>query len=234
MCKPTTIRLSCVPLAGLLLLALVPAAQGQLRHGQQNMMHRVQQAAPVVRQPPVLPHPEGEQPARMGRRDVPAPAGQQRRIPDNGHLGQWMNQHKGMTPAQQQQALQREPGFRELPPQTQQRYIERLAQLNAMPAGERQKMLVRNEWMEHLNPDQRAQVRGATEELGSLPPEQRKAVARSFRQLRELPPGERNAAMNSQRFGGSMNPAQMDALRNLMRVEPMMPPPEGRLALGRP
>lgn len=227
MCKPNPTRLLLRPVAiALLAGAFLPVAQAQLRHRQQGIMQREQQAAPVVRQPPAAPQPMGGQPAPVVRRDVPPMAGQARRIPDSGHLGQWMNQHSNLTPAEQQQALQREPGFRELPAQTQQRYIERLAQLNAMPAGERQKMLARNEWMEHLNPDQRAQVRGATEELGALPPDQRGVVARSFRQLRELPPEQRGAAMNSERYRGQMNPAQLDALRNLIRVAPLMPPPE--------
>jgi hypothetical protein len=210
---------------GLVCAVQTTALQGQVRREQAHVLKRVQQAAaPVVRQPP-------PQPPRAGIVARPAPV--EHRMPDTGHLGQWMNQHSGLTPAQQQQALQREPGFRELPPQTQQRYMDRLAELNAMPAGERQKMLARNEWMEHLNPDQRAQVRGATEELGALPPDQRGMVARSFRQLRELPPEQRMAAMNSERYR-QLNPAQRDALGSLLRVAPLMPPPEAKVAPQRP
>src|SRR5580698_9765049 len=34
------------------------------------------------------------------------------------HLPVWMNQHKNLTPEEQQKALEKEPGFRDLPPQT--------------------------------------------------------------------------------------------------------------------
>jgi hypothetical protein len=220
-------------LPGLIVPLLLVSANGQVRHGQPMTLRHVQATAPVVRQPPPAANVPAR-PAPVERRDVPSPMPNAKRMPDTGHLGQWMSQHSGLTPAQQQQALMREPGFRELPQQTQQRYMERLAQLNAMPPAERQRMLAHNEWMEHLTADQRAQVRGATEELGALPPNQRGAVARSFRELRDLPPNERVAAMNSERYRGQMNPAQMDALRSLMRVEPMMPPPDARPLARRP
>ena len=65
------------------------------------------------------------------------PAGQQHLVGPNGrrggeHLPEWMAQHQGMTLEQQQRALDREPGFRELPLQTQIQMHQRLAQLNAM------------------------------------------------------------------------------------------------------
>ena len=40
-----------------------------------------------------------------------------------------MSQHRNLSPQQQQQALDREPGFRDLPQETQQRMHNRLAQL---------------------------------------------------------------------------------------------------------
>jgi hypothetical protein len=142
-----------------------------------------------------------------------------------GHLGEWMTQHGGLTPAQQQQALEREPGFRQLPTEQQQHMRERLTQLNAMSPEQRQRMIARNEAMERLSPDQRTQVRGAMSQLGSLPPDQRQLVARSFREIRQLPPQERYAAMNSARYS-YLNPVQRATLNNLIRVEPMLPPPE--------
>jgi hypothetical protein len=146
------------------------------------------------------------------------------RVPHGEHLAEWMNQHNNLTPAQQQQALDREPGFRELPPQTQQREHERLAQLNAMNPQQRQRILNRNEYMERLSPDQRGQVRGAMQQLGSLPPEDRRIVARNFRELRGLPQEQRYPAMNRM----PLTEPQRSTLNNLMRVEPMLPPPEPR------
>jgi hypothetical protein len=172
---------------------------------------------------------------QQGRPHAPAPLPpMQRRGPNGGpganrvprgeHLAEWMNQHGNLTPAQQQQALDREPGFRELPPQTQQREHERLAQLNAMNPQQRQRILNRNEYMERLSPDQRGQVRGAMQQLGSLPPEDRRVVARNFRELRDLPPEQRYGAMSRM----PLTEPQRSTLNNLMRVEPMLPPPEPR------
>ena len=141
------------------------------------------------------------------------------------HLSDWMNQHNNLTPQQQREALEREPGFHELPSQQQQRMRERLSQLDAMQPEQRQRMLAHTEMMERLSPDQRTQVRGAMAQLGSLPPDQRQMVARSFRELRALPPGQRMAVMNSGQYRW-MTPTQRSTLNNLMRVEPMIPPSE--------
>ena len=181
-------------------------------------------AAPVVRQ---APSPRGatyQQAPAVGRGAVVGPNSTGSRDP-KGHLGEWMAQHGNLAPAQQQRALESEPGFRQLPAEQQQHMRERLSQLNAMSPVERQRMIARNEAMERLSPDQRSQVRGAMSQLGSLPMDQRQMVARSFRELRQLPPDQRFAVMNSARYG-YLNPMQRAALNNLIRVEPMLPPPE--------
>jgi hypothetical protein len=170
---------------------------------------RQQAGAPIERRAPVAGPMAGPNPAANPK----------------GHLGEWMNQHGNLAPGQQQQALEREPGFRQLPPDQQQRMRERLTQLNAMSPQQRQRTLERTEMMERLSPDQRVQVRGAMQQLGSLPPDQRQSVARSFRELRELPPEQRAAAMNSDRYR-NLNETQRATLNNLIRVEPMLPPPE--------
>jgi hypothetical protein len=138
------------------------------------------------------------------------------------HLPEWMTQHSGMTLEQQQSALDREPGFRQLPPQTQMQMHQRLAQLNAMTPEQRARTLAHTEAMERLNPVQRSQVRGALEQLGSLPMDQRRQVMRSFRELRMLPPEQRFGMMNSPQYGW-MNYAQRTVLMNLLQIAPMIP-----------
>jgi hypothetical protein len=123
-----------------------------------------------------------------------------------------MSQHSGMTLEQQQAALDREPGFHDLPPQTQLQMHQRLAQLNAMTPEMRARLLAHNEAMERLTPLQRSQVRGAMEQLGSLPMEQRRQVMRSFRELRMLP-----------RYGW-LNYEERTVLTNLIVVAPLLPP----------
>jgi hypothetical protein len=134
-----------------------------------------------------------------------------------------MSQHSGMTLEQQQAALDREPGFHDLPPQTQLQMHQRLAQLNAMTPEMRARLLAHNEAMERLTPLQRSQVRGAMEQLGSLPMEQRRQVMRSFRELRMLPPEQRFGMMNSPRYGW-LNYEERTVLTNLIVVAPLLPP----------
>jgi hypothetical protein len=139
------------------------------------------------------------------------------------HLAEWMNRQRGMSLQQQQQALDREPGFRELPADTQMRMHQRLAQLNAMTPVQRQRTLEHTEAMERLNPVQRSEVRGAMQQLGSLPMGERQQVIRSFQELRMLPPQQRMGVMMSPQYDW-LNPAQRTVLTNLIQVAPMLPP----------
>lgn len=175
--------------------------------------------APIERRPP----PEQQQ--QQNAQGTPEHRNPELRGPRGEHLAQWMNLHSNLTPDQQQRALEREPGFQQLPHQTQQRMRERLEQLDAMPPDVRQRLLAHTETIEHLSLDQRAEVRGALQQLGSLPLDQRRAVARSFRELRNLPPDQRAAAANSPQYNW-MNGVQRTTLDNLLRVEPLLPPPE--------
>jgi hypothetical protein len=200
--------------------AMAYSYQGRGFGGQQG------QPAPIERRPPggmaqpgrpyVVP---GQQRFVPGQQHLVGPDGRR----GGEHLSEWLSQHSGMTLEQQQSALDREPGFRQLPPQTQQQMHQRLAQLNAMTPEQRARMLEHTEAMERLNPAQRSQVRGALEQLGSLPMDQRRQVMRSFRELRMLPPEQRFGMLNSPRYGW-LNYAQRTVLTNLIVIAPMLPP----------
>jgi len=183
--------------------------------GWSGVVFAQRQAAPIERQPP---HATG----------MVQPGSQQHLVGPDGrrggeHLPEWMEQHRGMTLEQQQAALDREPGFRELPLQTQLQMHQRLAQLNAMPADQRARVLAHTEAMERLSPGQRSQVRGVMEQLGSLPQDQRRQVMRSFRELRMVLPEQRFAMMNSPRYSW-LNYQQRIVLTNLIFIAPMLPP----------
>ena len=134
-----------------------------------------------------------------------------------------MNEHRNLTPDQQQQALEHEPGFDSLPPATQQRLRDRLKQLDSMPPDRQKHVIERNEAVEHMTPQQRIEFRSAMQQLAALPPDQRRYVARTFRGLRELSPEQRQNVLNSERFS-SLTEAQRSTLNSLMRVEPLLPP----------
>ncbi len=145
-----------------------------------------QQPAPIERRPAppsAQPHPQ-PQPATQ-------PRGNNGQKPPAGpHLGGWLESHSNLTPAQQQQALEKgNPASTICLRRPQQRYRDRLSQLNTMPAPQRDKVISRTEWMERLPPEQRTQVRNALQQWGSLPPASHRAVGRTFRIVRGMPPG---------------------------------------------
>jgi hypothetical protein len=134
-----------------------------------------------------------------------------------------MERHNNLPPAEQQKALENEPGFKDLPPQTQQQLRNSLNRLNNMSPEQRRRALARTEAMEHLNPQQRSQVRDALGQLGSLPMDRRRLVARAFRDLREMPEPQRQAILNSDRFKSQFSDQERGTLSNLLSVEPYLP-----------
>ena len=178
-------------------------------------------AAQVVRPAaPSAPHPQAFGPRPSGMQMGPQRNGAAVR---GEHLNQWMQDHHNMSPQDQQRALQREPGFNQLPQQTQQRMEERLNRLNSMPEPQRQKVLERGEAMERLNMQQRVQVRSAMGQLGALPEDRRRAVARSFRELRSMPPAQQNQMLNSPQYHQQFSDEERGTLGNLLSVSPLLP-----------
>jgi hypothetical protein len=143
--------------------------------------------------------------------------------PNQEHLAQWMDRHSNLPLKEQQNALENEPGFRDLPPQTQQRMRDRLTQLNNMSPEQRRRILERTEAMEQLTPPQRQQVRGALQQFNGLPTDRRRLVARAFRDLREMPQPQRQAILSSDRFRGQFSEEERNTLSNLLAVEPYLP-----------
>ena len=231
-----TRRLLWLPLAAAV-LCISAAAQSAYHagHAPNTSRPHLHQPAPIERRAPEPAAPDAAhgspaavQAAPIERRPNPGVNGH------GDHLPEWLSQHGNLSPEQQQQALEREPGFRELPAQTQARYRQRLAQLDAMSPEKRQRMLERNEMMEHLSPDQRREVRDATQQWAALPLDERRVVARSFRALRALPPDQRGPALASGRYTAPFNAEQRAALNHLMAVEPMLPPDPPQQAVHTP
>lgn len=139
------------------------------------------------------------------------------------HLDQWMQQHQNLTPQAQQRALQKEPGFNQLPQQTQQRMVERLNRLNSMNPQQRERMIRNGEAMERMSPQQRVQVRSAMGQLSALPDDRRRAVARSWRELRSMPAAQQNQILNSPQYHQQFNDEERGTLGNLLSVSPLLP-----------
>jgi hypothetical protein len=188
------------------LAALLLSAATVMVAAQPASVHRAGQTAgrPAMNAPHPVP----------GAKPGSSPKGNQE------HLPQWMARHGNLSPAEQQRALENEPGFRDLPAQTQQRMRDRLSQLNNMTPEQRRRILERNEQMEHLTPQQRQQVHGAVEQYQGLPKDRQRLVARAFRDLREMPPQQRQAILNSDHFRGEFSDQERNTLSGLLAFEP--------------
>ena len=164
---------------------------------------------------------DGSPPARSSRLGVPRSSVGPR--PGQQHLSEWLNQHRQLSPAEQQRALSREPGFRQLPAEVQQRMRNRLSQLDNMSPEKRQRILNRTEAMERLAPAQRQQIRSSMQQLSSLPPDQQPAVKQAFRRYRSLGPAQRQAALTSGALTNALSPEQRSTFNGLVAVEPLLP-----------
>ena len=191
----------CLGTALVLLFAAAPA----LARGRQ------QRSSP----PPIVVRPNRAQPPRVDNRSAQ----------HQEHLAQWMDRHRNLSLADQQRALQNEPGFREFPPQVQQRELNQLARLYNMNPQQRSRMLDRNEMLERMTPPQRQQWNFAVQQLSTLPPPRRRLMARAIIDLREMPPEQRQQVMESPNFRAQFSDSERSTLSTLLTAEPY---PAGR------
>jgi hypothetical protein len=165
-------------------------------------------------------------PARNGPGPSAVPHAQNpaRPVP-RGHSGYWLRQHKDMTPAEQERALQNDPNFRRLNPQQQQRLRQRLQHFSSLPPQQQQRMLNRMETWEHLTPAQKQQVRQFHYQLQMLPPGRQRMVGTALNDLRAMPPAQREQVIDSERFRSMFSPQEREMLRGASRL-PLTPPEE--------
>ena len=141
-----------------------------------------------------------------------------------GHLGDWLNQHQGMAPQDQERLLRNDPSFNHLPAATQQRLVQQLHQLNQLPEQQRERRLARSEMLERMSPQEQMQVRQAGRSFLALPPDRQAVVKRAFQDLRSVPLDQRDTVLNSARYQSQFSPDERGILGNLLRAEPYEPP----------
>jgi len=144
-----------------------------------------------------------------------------------GHAGDWLRRYKGMSPGEQERALQNDPAFRRLSPERQQLLRQRLQHFSSLPPQQQQRMLNRMETWEHLTPGQKQQARELFGRMQQLSPDRRRMVTTVVRDLRAMPPGEREDIIDSNRFKGMFSPEERDIMRGATRL-PLAPPENGR------
>jgi hypothetical protein len=187
-----------------------PAQQRAEMRAQQRAATRAQQA-PAVRPAPNPPAASAQPPQKPAQ--------------NQPHLQRWLENHKNLSPEEQQRALQNEPGFHELTPQAQRQALENLRNLNNMPAQQRDRMLDRNEMLERMTPQQQQQYRGAVQQLrGASQPRQR-LMAKAILDLRMIPPGQREQVIDSPAFGAQFSEGERSTIRTLLTAEPYSPAP---------
>lgn len=141
-------------------------------------------------------------------------------VPSRPHLGQWLEQHRDLSPQEQARALRNEPGFNRLPASQQNKLLLRLRQLNAMPPQQRQRTLDRIEALEKLSPQERNRIRNVLQEVGKLPPEKRSMMRQAFHTLSPLPEEQREAMLNSPEYKSQFSDHQRQLLEILLRLQP--------------
>src|SRR5215469_13998281 len=142
--------------------------------------------------------------------------------PPAHHAGEWLRQHKGVPPDQQQKALESDPQFRNLPPERQQRLRDRLQHFNNLPPQQQDRILNRMETWEHLTPQQKQQARQVFGQLQQLPPDRRRMVGTAIRDLRAMPPEQRQEVIDSERFKSMFSSPERDLLNNATKL-PLAP-----------
>ena len=161
---------------------------------------------------------ESQQPAR------PEQAGPRQQ---QGHVGDWLRRHKDLPPAEQERALQNDPGFRRLPPERQQQLRERLHHFSSLPPQQQQHILDNMDRWAHLTPGQKQQARQVYGQMQQLSPDRRRMVTTAVRDLRAMPPYQREQVIDSNRFRGVFSPEERDIMRGATRL-PLAPPEGGR------
>jgi Protein of unknown function (DUF3106) len=141
-----------------------------------------------------------------------------------GHLGDWLNAHRGLTVDQQERVLRNDPSFNRLPAGDQQRLVDQLHRLNQMPEEQRQRRLAWGEALEHMSPQDRLSLNASSQRLTALPPDRKALVRRAFQDLSAVPVDQRQTVLNSARYQGVFSPEERGILSDFLRVEPYEPP----------
>lgn len=193
--------------------------QGQGRQ-QDNLVPRSQSGYPTNRGPsnyqgtPYGNQGYGNAPRSTNGNVGPAP---------QGHLEDWLNQHRNVPMQDQERMLRSDPSFKRLPQADQQRLTQQLRRMDQMPERQRDRRLARNEMLERLSPDQRQGIARSGRQWSSLAPDRQGIMRRAFNDLRGVPLDQRQTVLNSARYQGAFTPEERGILSDFLRVEPYEP-----------
>lgn len=211
---PLSSRLCCG--AAFVLLAAAPAFAG-LRDP------RAAPPPPVIKQNRPIQSNEERPENRVVRSGPPvrvSPNGPANSAQREEHLEKWMQSHSSLSLANQQRALQNEPGFRELPRQVQQNRLNMLGRLYNMNPQQRSRMLNGVENLERLSPQQQQQWDHAVQQLHGSAVPRRSMMIHAIADLREMTPEQRQQVIDSPRFAGDFSPEERQTISTILTVYP--------------
>ena len=135
-------------------------------------------------------------------------------------MGQWLEKHKNLPPAEQEKLLESDPSFKKLPPERQQELRERLRKFNSLTPQQRDRALNRMQYMASLSQEQRQQVREAGQQLQGLPQDRQIMVHKALRHLRQMDPQERQQVMDSDKFKSTFSEQERGIISRLAAINP--------------
>jgi hypothetical protein len=147
--------------------------------------------------------------------------------PGQAHAGDWLRRYKGLSPGEQEHALQNDPGFRRMSPEQQQRLRQQLRYFSSLPPREQQRIVDNMDRWAHLTPEQKQQAREVFGRMQQLPPERRPMVRTAIRDLSAMPPEQREQIIDSNRFKKMFSPEERDIMRGAVRL-PLAPQEGGK------
>jgi hypothetical protein len=156
----------------------------------------------------------------------PAPATQaphqEQQPAQHGHAGDWLRKYKDLSPAEQERALAKDPGFQNLSPAQQDLLRKRLRHFSGLSPQEQIRVLNRMETWEHLTPEQKGEARQLFNQMRKLPPARQRMVLTAIHDLRGMPADQRENVINSPRFRGMFTDHERDMIRGATRL-PLAP-----------
>jgi hypothetical protein len=129
--------------------------------------------------------------------------------------GDWLRRYANLPPAEQQKALEKDPGFRSLPPERQARLRQRLQEFASRPPAQREQMLNRMATFSRLNPEQRERARDVFQQFRNLPPDRRQMVRDAYRNLTALSPEQRRQVLDSPALRSNFTDQEREMLRGM-------------------
>jgi predicted DNA-binding WGR domain protein len=120
-----------------------------------------------------------------------------------------------MSPAEQQQALNR------LPPEKRRRLEERLERFNQLPRGQQQTLRNMYDRLNQLPPERQQAVRKSLNQFSQQPPERRQAMRQELRSMAPLDPQEREGRMASAEFQERFSEKEQRIVRDMSGLLPV-------------